>query len=137
MTGLYWFVVKSFRNAYIDFYRPSKLRGREFHFESDEEEESYQDLLLEMVAAESLNTADAQLEYADFLRVVKDGIKTLAPQPSAVLQLRLIKQLTPSEIMKKLKLSRSQVGQAYYRGLEQLKQYLRDRGYNIRKKRNS
>lgn len=90
-----------------------------------------------MVAAESLNTADAQLEYADFLRVVKDGIKTLAPQPSAVLQLRLIKQLTPSEIMKKLKLSRSQVGQAYYRGLEQLKQYLRDRGYNIRKKRNS
>lgn len=125
----WYYVRKSFRNAFIDEKR--KLSRWDWHepatYRNEEDEEQHDSK--EILEAEVSYLADAMMRYKELEATVLAGIKSLPGMARDVVYLALIRGLKAVEIMEALNLSRSQVDQAYSRGMKRLRDYLRERGF--------
>lgn len=127
----WYYVRKSFRNAFIDEKRKlSRWDWYEPAVRGNEEGEEQHDIE-EILEAEVSYLADAMMGYKELEATVLAGIKSLPGMARDVVYLALISGLKPVEIMEALNLSRSQVDQAYSRGMKRLRDYLRERGFGL------
>lgn len=125
-VGINSYVYISFKHAFTDFCRKNKSKTMVPLEEKNEENEYY--YLYE--PSVYTNDGELKLEYEDLKRAINEGIQAQPPKTKAVLNLALIKGLDSDEIMEELKLSRSNINHANFRGINKLKQQIGYKGYS-------
>ncbi len=124
------FIYRVFLNGFIDLQRKLKQRNEcRFTSFSGEEDDYPSDAALDYTT--SAEPADQHILKRDLLSAVVKGIAELGSMQRQVLQLLLIEQLAPAEVMRIMNISRSKLDTTKHLGLKNLRKRLQKLGYQL------